>query len=137
MRTIKFLIVCWILVGVAFAQVTEEKKKTYRATVDADGIQRIIISGGRYFFDPNYIIVKVNTPVELTVRKEPEIVPHNIIINAPEAGMDIKESLGAKPKAIRFTPQKLGKYPFYCDKKLLFFKSHREQGMEGVIEVVE
>ena len=24
---------------------------------------------------------------------------------------------------------------FYCDKKLLFFKSHREKGMEGVLKV--
>jgi plastocyanin len=42
-----------------------------------------------------------------------------------------------KPELIKFTPTKIGKYAMYCDKKLLWFKSHRERGMEGVIEVVE
>lgn len=36
-----------------------------------------------------------------------------------------------------FTTTKPGKYPFYCDKKLLFMDSHREKGMEGILEVVE
>jgi hypothetical protein len=31
----------------------------------------------------------------------------------------------------------VGEYPFYCSKKLLFFKSHREKGMEGMLEVVQ
>ena len=30
-----------------------------------------------------------------------------------------------------------GRYAFYCTNKLLFMPSHRQQGMEGVIEVVE
>jgi hypothetical protein len=28
-----------------------------------------------------------------------------------------------------------GTFPFYCDKKLLFFKSHHERGQEGHLEV--
>jgi plastocyanin len=47
------------------------------------------------------------------------------------------EDLAAEPKAVTFTPTAVGKYPFYCRNKLLFFKSHREKGMEGVLEVVE
>jgi hypothetical protein len=31
----------------------------------------------------------------------------------------------------------VGRYPFYCDKKLFFMAGHREKGMEGVLEVVE
>jgi len=30
-----------------------------------------------------------------------------------------------------------GKYAFYCKNKLLFFKSHRENGQEGILEVVQ
>lgn len=75
--------------------------------------------------------------MELIARKEASIIPHNIVIRAPEAGIDVKESLGTGPKTIKFTPVKTGKYTFYCDKKLLFFKSHKEQGMEGVLEVIE
>lgn len=137
MKVIKLLMVFLVLAGIAFAQDTGEKKKAYTATVDPDGVQRVTILGGGYFFEPDHIIVKVNVPVELTIKKESGIVPHNIIINAPEAGMDINESLSDKPKIIQLIPKKVGKYPFYCDKRLLFFKSHKEKGMEGVIEVVE
>ncbi len=137
MRAFKFLIVFLVLAGIAFAQDAGEKKKAYTATVDPDGVQRVTILGGSYFFEPDHIIVKVNVPVELTIKKESGIVPHNIIINAPDAGMDINESLSDKPKIIQLIPKKVGKYPFYCDKRLLFFKSHKEKGMEGVIEVVE
>ncbi len=135
MRTIKILLIFLILAGMGFAE--EAAKKIYTATVDTDGIQRVKVSGGEYFFDPNYIILKVNVPVELVIRKEPTIVPHNIIINAPEAGIDIRENFGKNPKLIKFTPKKTGKYPFYCDKRFLFFKTHKEKGMEGMIEVIE
>ena len=137
MRAFKFLIVFLVLAGIAFAQDAVEKKKAYTATVDPDGVQRVTILGGSYFFEPDHIIVKVNVPVELTIKKESGIVPHNIIINAPDADMDINESLSDKPKIIQLIPKKVGKYPFYCDKRFLFFKNHKEKGMEGVIEVVE
>ncbi len=114
-----------------------EKEKVFRATVGDDGVQRVEVMGGSYFFNPNHIIVKVNVPVELIVRKESGIVPHNIVIKAPEAGIDFDVAMASEPKVIRFTPTRVGTYPMYCSKKLLFFESHREKGMEGVLEVVE
>jgi plastocyanin domain-containing protein len=93
--------------------------------------------GGEYFFKPKHIIVKVNVPVEIILKKESGVVPHNIVLKAPEAGIDISENLGTEPKTVRFTPTKKGKYEFICDKKLLFFKSHKDRGMEGILEVVE
>jgi len=139
MRTIVFGIILFlamslILTGVGFAG--EKEKKTHTAVVDKDGVQRVNILAGSYFFEPNYIIVRVNVPVELTVKKEPG-TPHSLVIKAPDAGMDVKESLSTEPKVIRFTPTKIGKYPFYCDNRLLFFKSHRDRGMEGTIDVAE
>ncbi len=115
----------------------KEKEKVFRATVGSDGVQRVEVMGGSYFFNPNHIIVKVNVPVELIVRKESGIVPHNVVVKAPEAGIDFDVTLASEPKVIRFTPTKVGTYPMYCSKKLLFFESHREKGMDGVIEVVE
>jgi plastocyanin len=114
-----------------------DAKRTVRAAIGADGVQRVELMGGGYFFDPDHIIVKANIPVELTVRKESGIVPHNIVVKAPEAGIEIDESLSSDPKVIRFTPTTPGSYPIYCSKKLLFFESHREKGMEGVLEVGE
>jgi plastocyanin len=104
--------------------------------VDKDGVQRVEIVGGSYFFKPNHIVVKVNIPVELKVSKESGLVPHDIVAKSPEAGIEFQESLSSTPKTIKFTPTKVGKYPLYCSKKAPFSKSHREKGMEGVIEVV-
>lgn len=109
----------------------------FRTVVSKDGLQQADIVGGSYFFEPNHIIVRVNVPVELKVRKESGMVPHDIVMKSPEAGMDFKESLETDPKTIRFTPNKIGIYPFYCDKKLLFFESHRDKGMKGVIDVIQ
>jgi len=105
--------------------------------IDKDGVQRVNILAGDYFFQPHHIIVKVNLPVELKVRKEALIIPHDIVIDAPQAGIMVKESLSRDPKAISFTPTKVGTYPIYCSKKPPFMSSHREKGMEGLLEVVE
>jgi plastocyanin domain-containing protein len=121
----------------AVASNAAEQKETYRAVIGDDGVQKVEILGGGYFFKPNHVVVKVNVPVELMVRKEGGIVPHDIVIDAPEAGIKVRESLSMEPKVIRFTPTKVGSYPFYCSKKPPFFASHREKGMEGLLEVVE
>ncbi|MBI5206094.1 MAG: quinol oxidase [Nitrospirae bacterium] len=137
MKLVRFFAVFLLIAGVSFAQDTGQEKKVFKAAIDKDGIQRAEITGGEYFFEPYHIIVKINVPVELTVRKKPGIVPHDIIVNDPEAGINFKEDLSKEPKVIKFTPKKTGKYPVYCSKKLLFFKSHRERGMEGLLEVIE
>jgi plastocyanin len=105
--------------------------------MDKDGVQRVEVLGGDYFFKPSHIVVKVNQPVELVVRKDGRIVPHSLVIDAPEAGIKVNVSLSHDPQTIAFTPTKTGSYPFYCDKKPWFLASHREKGMEGVLEVVE
>lgn len=115
----------------------QESSQAFRATIDADGRQRVRILGGSYFFRPGHVIVKAGAPVELSVSLEPGIVPHSLVLKAPEAGIEIDESLGTDAKTFVFTPAAAGKYSFYCGKKLLFFESHREKGMEGVLEVVE
>lgn len=137
MRIIKSTIILLFLLGTAHAQDPEERITVQKAIVNDKGVQSIEIVGGNYYFKPNYIIVKKNIPIELSVRKEPGIIPHNIIVDAPEAGVYIKESISTTQKTIEFTLTKTGRYSFYCDKKLLFFKSHREKGMTGIIEVVE
>ncbi|KAF0144773.1 MAG: hypothetical protein FD156_1602 [Nitrospirae bacterium] len=137
MKLVRFFAVFLLIAGISFAQDTGQEKKIFKVAIDKDGIQRAEITGGEYFFEPYHIIVKINMPVELTVRKKPGIVPHDIIVNAPEAGINFKEDLSKEPKVIKFTPKKTGKYPVYCSKKLLFFKSHRERGMEGLLEVIE
>jgi plastocyanin domain-containing protein len=115
----------------------EAKENRVVAAIGPDGIQHMEVTGGSYYFDPNVIVVKVNVPVELIVRKAGGITPHNIMLKAPEAGINISVALSSKPARLMFTPTKVGKYPFICTKRLLFFKSHNDRGMHGVLEVVE
>lgn len=108
------------------------------AQVGEDGVQRVEIIGGDYFFKPRIIVVKVNVPVELVFKKEPGFKPHNIKMDASEAAMKFDVDLKDKKwQSVRFTPKKTGVYPFICDKRLLFFKSHREKGMQGELRVVD
>jgi len=137
MTSLKYFVFPLVLICFFMLFSAQGQKNVFVATVDNDGIQKVKILAGNYFFNPDYIIVKVNIPVELTISKEPGITPHVFVIKESEAGIDINESLSTDAKIIKFTPNKVGKYPFYCPKKLLFFKSHRDQGMEGIIEVVE
>jgi len=137
----RFLLGIAVLIGTSvsggFAGETPRQTEIYKAAVDSDGVQRVSVLGGGYFFTPNHVILKAGVPVELSVKKEPGMVPHSFVIKAPEAGMEIEETLATDAKTIKFTPGTPGRYVFYCKEKLLFFASHREKGMEGVLEVVE
>ena len=126
-----------LTLGILSLAVAREPEKLYTATTDPDGVQRVELVGGSYFFRPNHIIVKVNVPVELKVKKEGGMTPHNIVLKAPEAGIDIETPMKEEPKTITVTATQTGVYHFYCSKKLLFLESHREKGMEGVLEVVQ
>jgi plastocyanin domain-containing protein len=135
MKKVLILVLATMLASSALF--AESGKYIYRASIGKDGVQRVDVTAGSYFFKPGIIVVKVDVPVELRVRKESGIIPHDIVLHAPEAGIDFKESLESEAKIIRFTPTRIGSYKFYCDKKLLFFPSHREEGMEGTLEVVK
>jgi plastocyanin len=135
-RCFLLFLVVFLFLGIQFIYAEDTEVKMFRATIE-NSIQRVEMTGGDYYFDPNYIIVKVNVPVEFHVKKASGIVPHDIVIDEAEAGIVFKEKLISEPKVIRFTPKKTGVFPIYCSKKLLFLKSHRDRGMEGVLEVVE
>lgn len=104
--------------------------------VGADGVQRASITLDSYSFAPAHLIVQAGKPVELTLTSAATLVPHNLILKEPAAGLSVAQEVGPRETAkVRFTPTQPGTYVFYCDKKLLFFPSHREQGMEGRLEV--
>lgn len=125
-----FFLLCLGLAGYAVcrADASPPGEVVYRAAIAADGVQHVRIVGGSYYFKPNRVIVKVNVPVELTVSVEKRFIP---------AGISVDEKLSSDVRDIRFTPIAAGKYHFYCKNKLLVFKSQREKGMEGVLEVVQ
>ena len=105
------------------------------AHLDADGVQRLELVADSYFYRPNYLVVRAGVPVELAIRRESWLVPHDFVLQIPESGVDIRKSIDTEGTKIRFTPTQPGTYPFYCSKQLLFLESHRDKGMEGVLEV--
>ncbi len=134
MRVRTVLAVCFLFVAaLAFAQEWQEKK--VEVPLDKDGVQRVEITAGSYYFDPNTIVVKVNVPVELVIKMVNG--SHNFVLRAPEAGIDITRTLSKEPVSIRFTPTKAGKLKFFCSHKIPFSKTHEERGMYGFIEVKE
>lgn len=123
--------------AVCRADTSPSEEIAYQATIAADGVQHVRIEGGSHFFKPNRVIVKVNMPVELTVSVGKSLIPHTLVIRSPEAGISAGEKLSSDARDIRFTPIAVGKYHFYCRNELLLLKSHREKGIEGVLEVVQ
>lgn len=138
-KPIAILLLCLSFAGqgASLAETSPPDRMVYQSIIAADGVQHIRIEGGSYFFQPNHLIVHVNVPVELTVSVERGLIPHTIVIHAPEAGIEVDQNLSSDAKTIRFIPTAVGKYHFYCKNRFLFFKSHREKGMQGVLEVVE
>jgi plastocyanin domain-containing protein len=128
-----------VVLFVTGAALAEDKpaQKRFVATIDKDGYQRVEMTAGEYYYDPAVVVVKVNVPVELTIKKKGGITPHNIVIKAPEADVEFNIDLSSEPKKISFMATKTGTYAFECTNKFLFFKSHKERGMHGVLEVVE
>jgi plastocyanin len=102
----------------------------------ADGVQRASVEADSYSFTPGHLVVKAEKPVELTFKSVTWLVPHNLIIDDPRSGLTIREEIPAGGSVtVKFTPTVAGTFAIYCDKKLLFFKSHREKGMDGTLEV--
>lgn len=98
--------------------------------------QVIDVKLASYSFTPDKITVKVGQPVTLKLVNEATFIPHNLVIHAPEAGIDVKIDLrGGKHGELSFTPTKAGTYEMICDKAPPFGKSHKEKGMHGTLIV--
>ncbi|HEY5672504.1 MAG TPA: hypothetical protein VIR78_02245 [Malonomonas sp.] len=134
MKSARLVLLFFALQLILVTSLSAEEKR-FVADV-TDGVQHVAVIGSEYAFDPNVIVLKVNVPVEFKAKKEGGFVPHDLIVSAPEAGMDFSLDLKSDWQVVNFTPTKVGTYQMDCLKKLLWFKSHKERGMHGVIEVV-
>ena len=103
---------------------------------DQDGVQRIRIILGSYFYSPNEIIIQANKPVSIELENQSFLIPHNFVIDNSEMGLhhEINVSAGNTVN-LQLLLTSPGRYTFYCNKQLLFFPSHDQEGMEGVLEV--
>jgi len=89
-----------------------------------------------YSITPDKIVVKNGQPVTLKVTNVATFIPHDLVIKAPDAGVDLKIDLRAgKSGEVSFTPTRTGSYEMFCDKEPPIGKSHKAKGMHGILIV--
>ena len=104
--------------------------------VSPDGVQRAVVTLDSYSYTPNHLVVERGKPVELTLSSITTITPHNFLIHEPSIGLLVEQDVGAgKTVVVRFVPIQPGRVVFFCDKRLWPMPSHRDKGMEGVLEI--
>ena len=103
---------------------------------DQDGVQRIKIILGSYFYSPNEIIIQANKPVSIELENQSFLIPHNFVIDNSKMGLHHEINVSAGDTVnLQLLLTSPGRYTFYCNKQLLFFPRHDQEGMEGVLEV--
>lgn len=104
--------------------------------VSPDGVQRVVVTLDSYSYSPSHLVVEHGKPVELTLSSITTITPHNFIIHEPSIGLLVEQDVGAgKTAVVRFVPTLPGRVVFFCDKRLWPMPSHRDKGMEGILEI--
>ena len=102
----------------------------------ASPTRSIAVKMGDYRFTPDEITVRAGETVQLQLTNTDSLTPHNFTLKAERAGLNVDTDVSAgKTEAVEITPLVPGTYKFYCNKKLLFFTSHRDRGMEGTLNV--
>jgi plastocyanin len=96
----------------------------------------IPVKMGDYRFKPDTIRVQTGETVQLELTNTDSLTPHNFTLKAEAAGLNVDTEVSAgKTEVVDITPRAPGSYKFYCNKKLIFMKSHRDRGMEGTLVV--
>lgn len=125
--------------GTLFACAPAPKEAEDKLTIvkaDDQGIQRTTITMNSYSYSPKRLSVQAGKPVEFTLRNAATFLPHTFHLEESAVGHHVHAEVSpGESQTVRFTPKQRGTFVFYCDKKFLFFKSHRERGQEGQLEV--
>ena len=104
--------------------------------ISPDGVQRATVILDSYSYSPNHLVVENGKPVELTLTSVTTITPHNFIIKDAAGSLSVEQDVGAGMTVmVRFAPTQPGLFSFFCDKRLWPMRSHRDKGMEGLLEV--
>lgn len=104
--------------------------------ISPDGVQRATVILDSYSYSPNHLVVENGKPVELTLTSVTLITPHNFIIKESAGSLSVEQDVRAGRTVVaRFVPTQPGLFPFFCDKRLWPMPSHRDKGMEGILEV--
>ena len=94
--------------------------------------REIVIDMESYVFTPSEVMIDVGKPITLILNNQSFLVPHNFLIENPHGVRVLEADISSgESQTHTLTLTEPGIYPFYCDKQLLFFPTHREEGMEG------
>ena len=105
-------------------------------SISPDGVQRATVILDSYSYSPNHLVVESGKPVELTLTSRTTFIPHNFVMKELSANLSIEQDVGAGKTIIpKLAPTQPGRFPFFCDKRLWPMSSHRDKGMEGLLEV--
>jgi heme/copper-type cytochrome/quinol oxidase subunit 2 len=105
-------------------------------SISPDGVQRATVILDSYSYSPNHLVVESGKPVELTLTSRTTFIPHNFVLQELSPGLSIEQDVGAgKTVIVKGVPTHSGLFPFFCDKRLWPMSSHRDKGMEGLLEV--
>ena len=103
---------------------------------DESDIRVIEVALGGYRFMPQEIQLMADQPAILRLVNTDTVTPHNFSMKTSVGAQDIDvDVLGGESVDVQLAALPAGRYTFYCGKKLLFMKSHREKGMEGSLIV--
>ena len=91
--------------------------------------QKITVTAKKFEFNPSHIEVKAGQPVEITFQSED--TTHGFA--QKELGIEKVTFKKDEPAIVKFTPSKVGTFPFKCQK----FCGMGHSGMKGEIVVVE
>lgn len=91
---------------------------------------------GGYRFYPDAIVVREGERVQLELNNTDEVTPHNFTLKDKGRGIHVSADVDAeKTETVEFIAPAAGTYRFYCDKKMILMKSHRDKGMQGTLLV--
>jgi len=94
--------------------------------------REIVIDMESYVFTPSEVTIDLGEPIMLILNNQSFLVPHNFLIENPHGVRVLEGDISSgESQTHTLTLTEPGIYPFYCDKQLLFFPTHREEGMEG------
>ena len=91
-----------------------------------------VIDMESYVFTPSEVTIDVGKPITLILNNQSFLVPHNFLLDDPHGVRVLDADISSgESQSFTLTLTEPGVYPFYCEKQLFFFPSHREEGMEG------
>ena len=94
--------------------------------------REIVIDMESYVFTPSEVTIEAGKPIALILNNQSFLVPHNFLMENPQGLRVLEADISSGESQIHtLTLTEPGIYPFYCDKQLFFFPTHREEGMEG------